>query len=182
MDFNLRTVGCGQNHDIGGKGFCALELNPIPTRGGRQSSRCRVDDSERNIGPLLYRLEETLPHIFAEQLPGQEGMREAFMQARMVLALVDLTEGPIEKVSRLASANGKIARSDVEEMQRMIAAIGDTAAETCTTLDDGHAEGMLNPHGARDRGGGAGEAATNDAHMERRPPHLIRKPPSFSPS
>ena len=87
------------------------------------------------------------------------------MQARMVLALVDLTECPIEKVSGLASANGQVARADIEEMQRMIAAIGDTAAKTFAAFHDGEAEGMLDPGGARDRGRSSGEATTNDAHM-----------------
>jgi hypothetical protein len=50
-------------------------------------------------------------------------------------------------------------------MQRMIAAIGDTAAKTFAAFHDGEAEGMLDPGGARDCGGGSGEATTNDAHM-----------------
>ncbi len=64
-------------------------------------------------------------------------MRETFMQARMVLALVDLTEGPVEKVSGLAGANGKVAGTDVEEMQRMIATIGDAATKTFAAFHDG---------------------------------------------
>jgi hypothetical protein len=83
----------------------------------------------------------------------------------MVLALVNLTKGPIEKVSRLARANGKIARTDIEEMQGMIAAIGNAAAETCTAFHDGETKRMLDPRGARDSGGGAGKATTDDAHM-----------------
>ena len=100
-------------------------------------------------------------------------MSEAFMQARMILALVDLTECPIEKVSGLAGANGQVAGADIEKMQRMIAAIGDAAAKTFPSFHDGEAEGMLDLGGARDRGGGSGEATTNDAHMQRRPPHLV---------
>ena len=86
------------------------------------------------------------------------------MQARMVLALVDLTEGPIEKVAGLASANGEVAGADIEKMQRMVAAIGDTAAKRVAAFHDGEAERPLDPGDARDGGRRAGEATTDDAH------------------
>ena len=43
-------------------------------------------------------------------------MGEAFMQTRMVLSLVDLTEGPVEKVYGLAGANRQVAGADIEQM------------------------------------------------------------------
>jgi hypothetical protein len=43
-------------------------------------------------------------------------MGETFMQTRVVLSLIDLTEGPVEKVSGLAGANRQVAGADIEEM------------------------------------------------------------------
>ena len=62
------------------------------------------------------------------------------MQSGLVLALVELAKRPVEEVPGLAGANREIARAHVEEMQRVMAAIGDAATELRALLDHHEAE------------------------------------------
>ena len=39
------------------------------------------------------------------------------MQARVVLALVELAKGPVEKIAGLACADREVARAHIEKMQ-----------------------------------------------------------------
>ena len=56
-------------------------------------------------------------------------MRQGLMQARLVLSLVELAKGPVEEIAGLARADREIAGAHIEEMQRVMAAIGDAAPE-----------------------------------------------------
>ena len=51
------------------------------------------------------------------------------MQAGVVLSLVELAKGPVEEIAGLAGANREIAGAHIEQMQRMMAAIGDAATD-----------------------------------------------------
>ena len=73
---------------------------------GNAGYRRVVDDAECDVRSSPDAVIEALAHIFAEQLPRQEGVCKGFMQARLVLSLIKLTEGPIQKVAGLAGAQG----------------------------------------------------------------------------
>ena len=83
------------------------------------------------------------------------------MQARVVLALVELAEGPVEEIAGLACADREVARAHVEEMQRMMAAVSDAAPERRRRLGQHEAERPAHMLEARDGSGGPGEAAAD---------------------
>src|SRR3954470_9558119 len=88
-------------------------------------SRCRgIDDLELHVAPRLDRLEEALAHIFAEELARQEGMSQRFMQALVILALIELEKGPVQEIAGLTYPDREVTRAHIEEMQWMIGAIG----------------------------------------------------------
>jgi len=63
--------------------------------------RLGIDDLELHVAPRLDRLEEALAHIFAEELARQEGMSQRFMQALVILALIELEKGPVQEIAGL---------------------------------------------------------------------------------
>jgi hypothetical protein len=160
----LQAIGRGEDHDVGSDGLGAIELDAIAPVLRHHGARRRRDDGECDIAPALDRLEQSLAHIFAEQLPRQEGVRERLMQARLVLALIELTKRPVQKIARLAGANGKVAGAHVEEIERMMAAIGDSTPKRGGSLDNDKAERSLEVRQAGDGGSGASKAAADHAH------------------
>ena len=77
----------------------------------------RPDDVELDVLARRHRIEEALAHIFAEQLPRQESVRQAFMQAGMIFALIEQAESPIQKVARLTRPHRQIAGAHIEQVQ-----------------------------------------------------------------
>ena len=100
----MKPVSRGEQHDIS-----LQRLGPVEAKGETVAlldagGGDGIDDFELDIAPPLHRLEEALAHIFAEELTRQEGMGEPIMQAGVILALVELAKGPVEKVAGLAGA------------------------------------------------------------------------------
>jgi hypothetical protein len=160
----LQSIGRGKDRDVRGNGLSLVELDATASILDEQGA-CRAgDDGKRDIGPALNRLEQALAHIFAEQLPRQEGVGERLMQARVVLSLVELTKGPVQEIARLPWANREIAGAHIEKIERVMAAIGNAAPKRGGALDHREPERSLDMREASDRGGGAREAATDYAH------------------
>ena len=100
----VKPVSRGEQHDIS-----LQRLGPVEAKGETVAlldagGGDGIDDLELDIAPPLHRLEEALAHIFAEELTRQEGMGEPIMQAGVILPLVELAKGPVEKVAGLAGA------------------------------------------------------------------------------
>ena len=144
----------------------------MPCGGGPHARGHGIDDLELDIIPRSGRLEEPLAHIFAEQLARQEGVGQAFMQALVVLALVELAKRPVEEVAGLSRAHRKVAGAYIEKMQGMMRAVGDAPSERQAGLDHDETERPLDTGEAGDGGRHAGESAADHAHREWRPPHL----------
>src|SRR5262245_2273497 len=136
-----------------------------------------VDDPGIDIGSAFDRLEQTGPHIGAEQLPRHEAVSETFVQAGIVFALIDLRERPVQKILGAIRKNRKVARSHVEKMQRMMTAIGGAAPQVGAGLDNGEVERMRKPLEAGDRRSGSGEAAADHADIWARAIHLRSQDP-----
>ena len=99
-------------------------------------------------------------------------MGEALMQPGMIFALIELAEGPVQKIAGLAGANRKIAGAHVEKMQRMMRAIGDAAAERGSRFHHHEAERPVDAGKATDGSRRAGESTADHAHRQSRLPHL----------
>jgi hypothetical protein len=54
-------------------------------------------------------------------------VRQGLVQAGLILTLVELVKSPIEEITGLAGPDREIARAHIEQMQRVVAAIGDAA-------------------------------------------------------
>ncbi len=171
---SLHAIGGGEDHGVAEHLFPAIELDHIAATFGAKSARGGRHDRELDVWPLLNRLEQALAHIFAEELAGQKCVRERLMQAGVVFALIELAKGPVEEIARLARANRKIAGAHVEEMQRMVAAIGDAATEHGRGLDQHQAERLGETSEASDRARRSSEASSDHAHGEWRRPHLVK--------
>ena len=136
----LKPVGRGEQHDISlqrpGPVEAEGEAVALLDAGGGDG----IDDFELDIAPSLHRLEEALAHIFAEELARQECMREAIMQAGVILALVELAKSPVEKIAGLACAHREIAGAHIEKVQGMMRTVGDAAAKRSAWLDHDEVE------------------------------------------
>ncbi len=75
-----------------------------------------------------------------------------------------MAECPVEKVTGLACADGQVARSHIEEMQRVGRAEGNALSDRGLCLDDDKPKRLLDLSQARDRRRNACEAATDDAN------------------
>jgi hypothetical protein len=104
----LEPIGRGQQHDVGGDRLGSVEMNTVAAALSATSRGHGVDELELHIRPRLDRLKETLPHIFAKELPRQKRVAETVMQAGMVLTLVELAKSPVEKIAGLAGADREI--------------------------------------------------------------------------
>jgi hypothetical protein len=79
----LEPIGRGQQHDVGGDRLGSVEMNTVAAALSATSRGHGVDELELHIRPRLDRLKETLPHIFAKELPRQKRVAETVMQAGM---------------------------------------------------------------------------------------------------
>src|SRR5262245_47209208 len=157
------TVGRGEQHAIGLKRLRPLEPQPEAAAIADASRRHRIDDFQLDVRPCLNRIEEALAHIFAEELAREEGVGEAFMQAGMIFALIELAKGPVQKIARLAGANRKIAGAHIEKMQGMMRAIGDATPKRSARFNHDEAERPVDAGKAGDGSRRAGESTADYA-------------------
>jgi hypothetical protein len=130
-------------------------------------------DSAANVPPFIDGFKQALARIGAEHLSRQKAVRETFMQGQVVFALTELEEDPIQKISRPIGKDGKVARSDVQEMQGMLAAKGHAAAEGRAAFDDNEVEGVMMAMQQCDRRHYARESATDNANRGMRLVHDV---------
>ena len=133
------------------------------------------NDGELDVRAPLDGLEQALTHILAEQLTRQEGMRERVMQPGMILALIELVKRPVQEIAGLARADREIAGAHIEEVQRVMTAIGDTLAERRRRLDQHEMERMGQAREAADRTRRSGEASPDNANGQWRRTHAASK-------
>ena len=170
----MHAIGGGEEHGVAKHIFPAIELDHIAPTFGAESACDRWHDREFDVGALLNRLEQALAHIFAKELARQKCVRERIMQAGVVLALIELAKGPVEEIAWLARANRKIAGAHVEEMQRMMAAVGNATPEHGRGLDQYQAERLGETSEASNCARCSSEASSDHAHGEWRRPHLLK--------
>ena len=91
--------------DVGAHGIGTFERYAIAPALCGHVTHSLGDKREVDIRPASDRLVKALAHIFAEELARQERVAEALMQARVVLSLVELAEGPVEEIGGLACAD-----------------------------------------------------------------------------
>jgi hypothetical protein len=157
------TVGRGEQHAIGLKRLRPVEPQPEAAAIADASRRHRIDDFQLDVRPCLNRIEEALAHIFAEELAREEGVGEAFMQAGMIFALIELAKGPVQKIARLAGANRKIAGAHIEKVQGMMRAIGDATPKRSARFNHDEAERPVDAGKAGDGSRRAGESTADYA-------------------
>src|SRR4029079_14065128 len=97
-------------------------------------------------------------------------VRERIMQAGVVLALIELAEGPVEEIAWLPRANRKIARAHVEQMKGMRPAVGNATPEHGRGLDQHQAERLGETSEASNRARCSSENSSDPPHGEWRPP------------
>jgi hypothetical protein len=89
------------------------------------------------------------------------------MKATMLLALIELAEGPVQEVARLAGADAEVAGAHIQEKQGVMTAEGDASPELAIGLDDRETERLVDGVQERNRCGDSGEAAANHTEFER---------------
>ena len=130
-----QPIGGGEKQHVGDYRRVPLETDAIAAALCDARFRRVVDDAEDDVVSLRHALVKALTHIFAEQLPRQEGVRQGLVQAGLILSLVELVKSPVEEIAGLAGPDREIARAHIEQMQRVVAAIGDAATDLRTVLD-----------------------------------------------
>ena len=168
----MHAIGGSEDHGVAEHPPTTIKLDDIAAMLGTKSARGGRHDGKLDVGALLDRLEQTLAHIFAEQLARQKCVRERLMEAGMIFALIELAEGPVQEIAGLACANREIAGAHVEEVQGVVATIGDAASEHGRGLDDQQAKRLGEVRKASDRARCSCESSTDNADGEWRCPHL----------
>ena len=107
-------------------------------------------------------------------------MRQGLVQAGLILSLVELAKSPVEEIAGLARADREVARAYIEQMQRVVAAIGDAATDLRARLDHHQTEWRGDALKAGDGDGSASEAAADHAQRKGCLPHRHLSPDSPS--
>ena len=109
----LHAISGGQHDNIGAQRFRFPRTNGELTAATAARNSRIVDDPGIDVGSAFNGLEQTLPHIGAEQLPRQKAVGETFVQAGIVFALIDLRKRPVQKILGAIRQNREVARSHV---------------------------------------------------------------------
>ena len=171
----LHAISGGQHDNIGAQCCRFLRTNDELTAATAARNSRVVDDPGVDVGSAFNGLEQTLPHIGAEQLPRQKAVSETFVQAGIVFALIELRERPVQEILGAIRQNREVARSHVEKMQRMMTAKGGTPPQSRAWLDNGEVERTLKPLQAGDRRRGTGKAAADHANIWAHAIHCVPK-------
>ena len=133
---NSAFISCGEHYHVGAQRFCAIEFDLVTVSLPDAVRRDGVNDFELDVRPLLRRFEEALPNVFPKELARQKRMGEALVQAHMIFALVELTKCPVDEITRLLRAHGKIAGTHIEELQGIVTTEGDASTNLVRWFND----------------------------------------------
>ena len=169
----MHAIGSGQRDDIKRKSRRSFgSHNELAgTAAARESDV--IDYFGVNVIATFDRLKQALPHIGAEQVPRQKAVGEAFMQAGIILALIELRERPVQEIVGAIRVDGKIPGSDVQKMQGPVSTKRHTLPQGRSRFHDCEAERLSEPPQARDRRRGPGKPAADHANMGVRTIHDI---------
>ena len=75
----LKAIGGREDRDVGSNGVGPIAMDAEAAFVGKAGCRDGLNNVKLDVLSVLDRLEESLPHIFAEELPWQEGVGETLM-------------------------------------------------------------------------------------------------------